>query len=178
MATLSKLLTSCCLYPDDAEPTSEEKQSLLLNATIPKCKPTEAQFADEIVAKLLAAQRNDAALQADLRCTVDACGRSALHADGWYDGLVAAVLEGLKRAIELGEEMGPVMNEAHDKAVAAVNKVKEWAEDNPEMAGVIITLIALGVIALLVPWMLTVLGFTESGILEGKSLSSSENECY
>jgi hypothetical protein len=64
--------------------------------------------------------------------------------------------------------MGPAVKAAYEKAVAAVNKVKEWAEAHPEMTAVIITLIALGVLALMVPWLAASLGFAEEGIIEGK----------
>jgi hypothetical protein len=158
MAVLSKFLPLCCLQPDEPEPNVDEKTPLLSNSG--NGNPTKGELADEIVAKLFAAERNDEVLDAELR--------SAVHAYGWYDGLAAAVLEGLKRAIELGKEMGPAMRDAYEKAVTALNKVKEWAEENPVMAGVIITLIALGVMAVIVPWMLTFLGFAESGIIEGK----------
>jgi hypothetical protein len=151
MAMLSKLLTSCCLQHDDQEPTLAEKQPLLSSDS----NPSQAHLADEIVSKIIAAE-NDTALQADLRSTVDACG--------WYDGLAEAVMERLKRAIELGEAMGPVMKNAFERAVAAFNGIKEWVKANPAKT----TLIALGVLAILVPWMLMYLGFAEAGIVEGK----------
>ena len=64
--------------------------------------------------------------------------------------------------------MGPAMKAAYEKAVTAVNKVKEWADAHPEMTAVIITLIALGVLALMMPWLMAYLGFAEEGIIEGK----------
>ncbi len=60
--------------------------------------------------------------------------------------------------------MGLVVKTAYEKAVVAVNKVKEWAEAHLEMAVVIITLIALSVLTL----MMAYLGFVEEGIIEGK----------
>ena len=151
MAMLPKLLTSCCLQHDDQEPTSAEKEPLLSSNS----NLTEAHLADEIVSRLIAAE-SDTALQADLR--------SMVHTYGWYDGLAEAVLEGLKRALELGEEMGPVMKNAFERAVTAFSDIKEWVKANPAKT----TLIALGVLAILVPWMLTALGFAEAGIVEGK----------
>jgi len=148
MAMLSKLLTSCCLQHDDQEPAVAEKEPLLSSSS----NPTNAHRADEIVSKFLAA-KNDIDLQ-ELRSTVKTYS--------WYDGVAKAVLEGLERAIELGQEMGPVMKEAFERAVAAVNNVKEWVEANPVKT----TLIALGVLALMVPWMLAFLGFSEAGIVE------------
>ena len=74
----------------------------------------------------------------------------------------------MENAIKLRKEMGPAVKAAYEKAVAAVNKVKEWAEEHPEMVAVIATLIALGVLALTIPWLMAYLGFTEEGIIEGK----------
>jgi hypothetical protein len=155
MAMISKLLTGCCLRPDDDhEQPPAEKEPLLGRAA----DPSNARLADDIVAKLAAAE-SAAALRADLR--------SAAHACGWREGLAEAVFEALKRAVELGTEMGPLMKEAYDKVVAAVNNVEEWAEAHP----VTTTLIVLGLLAVMVPWVLTALGFAEGGILEGTCTS-------
>jgi hypothetical protein len=173
MAVLSKFLPACCLQPDEPEPNLDEKTPLLSHpssGTVHVGSLTKSELVDDIVAKLFAAERKDEVLEADLRSTV--------HAHGWYEGLAAAVMEGIKRAIELGKEMGPVMRDAYDEAVAALNKVEEWAEEHPGMAGVIITLIALGVMALVVPWMLTYLGFTGSGIAEGEFSLYGRGEEY
>ncbi len=154
MAVLSKLLECCCIYTDQELPFSKKSY-------IPyKDNPSKAELADEIIAKLFAAEKNDAALQADLQ--------SIIHAYGWFDDLAAAILAALENAIKIGEKMGPAVKTAYEKAVAAVNKVKEWAEAHPEMTAVIITLIALGVLALMIPWLMAYLGFAEEGIIEGK----------
>jgi len=161
MAVLSKLLGFCCIHPDQEPFFSEKSLTTNTDNYIPyKDSPNKAELANEIIAKLFAAQKNDAILQADLRSTI--------HAYGFYDGLAAAILAGLEKAIKLGEEMGPAVKAAYEKAVAAVNEVNEWAEAHPEMAAVIITLIALGVLALMIPWLMAYLGFAEEGIIEGK----------
>jgi hypothetical protein len=161
MAVLSKLLGCCCIHTDQELSFSEKRLASNTDSYIPyKDNPSKAELADEIVGKLFAAEKNDAALQADLQ--------SAIHAYGWYDGLAHAILAALENAIKLREEMGPAVKAAYEKAVEAVNKVKEWAEAHPEMATVIVTLIALGIIALMVPWLMAYLGFAEEGIIEGK----------
>ncbi|XTI88947.1 hypothetical protein V2W45_1235449 [Cenococcum geophilum] len=160
MAVLSKLLGFCCIHPDQEPFFSEKSLTTNTDNYIPyKDSPNKAELANEIIAKLFAAQKNDAILQADLRSTI--------HAYGFYDGLAAAILAGLEKAIKLGEEMGPAVKAAYEKAVAAVNEVNEWAEAHPEMAAVVVTLIALGVLALMIPWLMAYLGFAEEGIIEG-----------
>ncbi|CAI6328645.1 unnamed protein product [Periconia digitata] len=155
MALLSKMFKCYCCTP-----TRDQKPSLSEKSALPAYKddgPSKAEVADTIVAKLFAAEKNDAVLQADLRSTI--------HAYGWYDGLAKAILSALENAIKLGEKMGPAMKTAYDQAVVGVNEVKQWAEAHPEMAAVIVTLVALGVLALMVPWALGVLGFAEEGII-------------
>ncbi|XTI89217.1 hypothetical protein V2W45_1237519, partial [Cenococcum geophilum] len=85
-----------------------------------------------------------------------------------YDGFTTAILAALENAIKIGEEMGLAVKTAYKKAVVAVNKVKEWAEVHPEMTAVIITLITLGVLALIIPWLMAYLGFAKEGIIKGK----------
>jgi hypothetical protein len=161
MAVLSKLLECCCIYTDQELPLSEKCLTTNTDSYIPyKDNPSKAELADKIIAKLFAAEKNDAALQADLQ--------SVIHAYGWFDDLATAILAALENAIKIGEKMGPAVKTAYEKAVAAVNKVKEWAEAHPEMTAVIITLIALGVLALMIPWLMAYLGFAEEGIIEGK----------
>jgi len=161
MAVLSKLLGCCCIHTDQELPFSEKRLTTNTDSYIPyKDNLSKAEVADKIIAKLFAAKKNDAALQADLQ--------SVIHAYGWYDGLASAILSALEIAIKIGEEMGSAVKTAYDKAVAAVNTVKDWAEAHPEMTAVIITLIALGILALMIPWLMAYLGFAEGGIIEGK----------
>lgn len=164
MAVLSKLLGCCCIHTDQELSFTEKRYTTNTDSYILyKDNPSKAELADEFIAKLFAAENNDAVLQADLK--------SLIHAYSWYDGLAAAILAALENAIKLREEMGSAVKAAYEKAVTAVNKVKEWAEEHPKMTAVIITLIALGVLALMIPWLMAYLGFAEEGIIEGKFIT-------
>lgn len=160
-ANLFKLLSCCCIRRG-YNPRLSEKHLITDSSHYAAYQdhPSSAELAGQIVAKLLAAHRNDAILRADLK--------SAIHTYGWYDGLAAAVLAAVENAIKLGKEMGPAMHTAYEKAVAGINGVKEWAGENPEMATVLVTLIALGILAIMMPWLMAWLGFAEEGIVEGK----------
>jgi len=164
MAVLSKLLGYCCIYADP-ELSSEKRPTINANSYVPyRDNPTNTELPEKIIAKLFAAEKNDAALQADLQ--------SVIRAYGWFDGLAAAILAALESAIKIGEQMGPALKAAYEKAVAAVNMVKEWADAHPEMTAVIITLVALGILALMMPWLMAYLGFAEEGIIEGALVTS------
>ena len=169
MAAFSNLLSYCCVGSNHTFHLSGKHL-----ATDPghyaayQDHPGKAELADQIVAKLVAADKNDAILRADLQSTI--------HAYGWYDGLAAAVLAALENTIRLGEQMGPAMKSAYEKAMAEVSNVEEWAGEHPEMAAVIVTLIALGVLAIMMPWLMAWLGFAEEGIIEGKLIAQSYAE--
>jgi len=161
MAVLSKFIECCCIH--SAEETSSSEKCLNTNTGpfVPyKDSPSKVEIADDVIAKIFAAERNDAALQADLQSTI--------HAYGWYDGLAATILAALENAIKTGKEMAPAVKSAYEKSVTAMKKIEEWAEEHPEMAVVITTLVALGILALMIPWLMAYLGFAEEGIVEGK----------
>lgn len=88
--------------------------------------------------------------------------KQIVHPSAWSDRLVHCILERIERAIHDGVKMGPALKEAFDKAVAAATG---FACDHPVYA----TLIAIGILVLLLPWVVEVLGFTELGPVEGRS---------
>jgi hypothetical protein len=159
MASLLKLL-ECCFVDDESSTFTKHRTETEYSLFSDKEGPTPTEVADQIVSKLFNAKKNDAALQSDLQSTI--------HAYGWYDNLAAAIISALEKAISLREYMGPAMKAAYLRSVTAVKQVKAWAEEHPEMAGVIVTLVALGVLALMIPWLMGFLGFVEEGIIEGK----------
>ncbi|KAM3070357.1 hypothetical protein ACMFMG_010188 [Clarireedia jacksonii] len=159
MAVLSTLMWCCCINADEEPSDIEKPLTTQAYIDIPYMdEPNIEDVANGIVTKLFEAEKNDKALQADLQSKVHACG--------WYDKLAAAILAAMERAINIGKSMSPAVKAAYDKAVAGVNKVQEWADANPEMAAVITTLVALGVIAVMMPWLMGFLGFAEEGIIE------------
>ena len=166
MAVISKLLSYCCGGANRTPEVSEKHPAVDPgHYAAYQDHPSKVEVADQIVAKLFAAGENDAVLRAELQSTI--------HSYGWRDGLAAGVLAALENAIKLGEKMGPAMKAAYDKAAAAVYKVGDWTGEHPEMAAVIVTLIALGVLAIMMPWLMAWLGFAEEGIIEGKFTAQS-----
>ena len=81
-------------------------------------------------------------------------------ATGWTDSLVHAILQNLTSAIESGASMA---QPAADALKKAMDSAVGFAKDHP----VYTTLIALGVLFVLLPWVLGILGFGELGVVEG-----------
>lgn len=79
---------------------------------------------------------------------------------GWTDSLVEAILQGLKSAVEAGAH---VARPAADALKKATDAAVGFAKEHP----VYTTLIALGILFVLLPWVLEVLGFGELGVIEG-----------
>lgn len=79
---------------------------------------------------------------------------------GWVEEIGKAVLHGLEQAIKTRAKMADAVSQAVQTATeAAVG----FAKEHP----VYCTLIALGVLAILMPWVIEALGFGELGPIEG-----------
>jgi hypothetical protein len=87
--------------------------------------------------------------------------QDVVSVNNWTESLGRALLVGLKNALKRGDQMGSIMKEAFDKAVA---EATDFAKEHP----VYCTLIALGILVLLVPWAIEALGFAELGPVEGE----------
>ena len=73
-----------------------------------------------------------------------------------WEGVAPWLLEGVKAAIEKGTEMSEVMKNTYDKVKADYDA---WEEENPEFARIVnisaeivLTVLALGLLAVLFPW--------------------------
>ena len=82
---------------------------------------------------------------------------------GWSERLACAVLDRLVQAIEAGKRYSTAMATALEKSGAAA---MEFSKEHP----VYTTVIALGVLIVLMPWVLELLGFGELGPIEGTVL--------
>ncbi|CAI7576435.1 unnamed protein product [Penicillium viridicatum] len=86
--------------------------------------------------------------------------KEEISTDNWTDAIAQAILHGLENAIKSGAEMARA---ASDAATQCRNAAVGFATEHPVYA----TLIALGILALLTPWALEILGFGELGPIEG-----------
>ncbi|KAJ5543318.1 hypothetical protein N7535_005746 [Penicillium sp. DV-2018c] len=83
-----------------------------------------------------------------------------ISTNGWSDAIAKATLRGLENAIKAGAEMARAAAEA---AAQSKDAAIEFATDHPVYA----TLLALGILALLTPWALEILGFGDLGPIPG-----------
>ncbi|KAF7118730.1 hypothetical protein CNMCM5793_008350 [Aspergillus hiratsukae] len=83
-----------------------------------------------------------------------------ISTESWSEAIATALLHGLENAIKTGAQMAKA---ASDALAQARDAAIGFAKENP----VYVTLIALGLLAILMPWALETLGFGELGPIEG-----------
>ena len=112
-----------------------------------------------------------AILDADkLGPSLDATIQSLVHqAGGWSKYLATKILAALEAILKAGKPMNAAMQEACDKACEAAKLIEGFTSDHPTATAVFCTVIALGVLVVLAPYALEILGFSELGPIEGES---------
>ena len=102
--------------------------------------------------------------------SLDATIQSIVHkAGGWSEYLAGKALAALEAVLKAGKPLSAAMQEAYDKACAALEATEGFAADHPIATEVVITVIALGILVELAPYVLGLLGFGELGPIEGTS---------
>ena len=91
---------------------------------------------------------------------------SIVGAKKWTRRLARAILHHLEHALVKGHVRGHALQHAYNRAF-------EEAADFPHDHPVFCTLLALGILVILAPWVLEALGFAELGPVEGKDLLCS-----
>lgn len=132
--------------------SSSEKVSLLHS---PTTRP-ETQIANNVVATLLTTSVTGQALRMHLD--------SLVGAYGWRQNLAQYILDNLAQALQAShEKLGATIHAAYLRAWEAAQSVEGFVVEHPVMC----TVIALGVLAIVAPWILEALGFAELGPVEG-----------
>lgn len=116
---------------------------------------TTQSLAGDVLSTLYDADANDEQLFQRLQDVV--------HETGWYEGLAAAVLNGLENMLKAGAPMGQAMKDVYEKVVQVVADVWGFVKEHP----VFFAVVALGILAVLTPWAIGALGFGELGPIEG-----------
>ena len=159
-----KAMLNCLGLQDDVLQirNSDEKKSA---STFYHADPAEDELASSILSALFTAEKPGQDLDRRLQNIVHTSGNK-LHTSGWYEGLAKRVLDGLIDALQSGAAMGTAMKEAVDRASAVASK---FVKEHPVFATVMITIIAIGILAILLPWAVEALGFGELGPVEGEN---------
>ena len=90
--------------------------------------------------------------------------RSTIRAYSWTENLGKAILNALDAAVREGRAMSPALKEAHEKACDAANAVGGFVKEHP----VFCTVIVLGILVLLMPWVIEAVGFGAEGPIAGE----------
>ncbi|OKL57791.1 hypothetical protein UA08_07026 [Talaromyces atroroseus] len=116
--------------------------------------------AEQVVQIISNAEKNGPSLRAQIKGTV--------QAEGWTEGIAKTILAKLQQVVEQGkEDWGPVMREAINTARKIVLDIFQLALDHPVAATIFCTLVALGILVLITPWVIEALGFGKLGPIEG-----------
>ena len=102
----------------------------------------------------------------------------AHEAGGWSEWLADRIRQGIEAALIAGKKMGALMTAAYDKACEAATVFEKFAADHPLATGVFVTVIAIGMLVFLAPYVLELLGFGIEGPIEGKLVLSCNKRLY
>ena len=149
--------------PNNPSPafTASEKAALHDRNNDQVARLTHEEAAARIIIILFSAKKGCTHLSNHVNNIAHAAG-------GWSQYLANKVREGMEAALKAGKKMSPVMAAAYDKAVEAAKVFEQFAEDHPLATAVFLTVIAIGVLVILAPYVLELLGFGELGPIEGK----------
>jgi hypothetical protein len=148
-----------CLTGSDGEPktiTYPVEKAALLSAH--DVRPA-VEIADDVVTTLLHTKLVGPALKMRLD--------SIVGTYGWRENIAKWVLEKLTQALQYEHErLGSQVREAYHKAWEVAKSIEGFVIEHPVMS----MIIALGVLAIIAPWVLPELGFGELGPVEGMSV--------
>lgn len=146
---------SCCDAKPEADTYLEEKSALLGTSDV----RSAAEVAEDVVSTITQTSMTGPALQMKLD--------SIVGTYGWSENVAKWVLDKLSQALQAThEKLGPAVRDAYHKAWKAANSTQGFVSEHPIMC----TVIALGVLAVIAPWVLEALGFGELGPIAGTLL--------
>lgn len=130
------------------------------------CEPKDEYLASKIVESLYNSEKKGKQLKYMLRNSVDE--------SSWSESLAEAILNAMDACVREARAMSPAVKEAFDRATEAAINVGNFATDHP----VFCTVIALGILVILMPWVIELLGFAAEGPIEGESLYPTFSGSY
>ena len=94
-----------------------------------------------------------------------------IQAGGWSEYIADKILKLLVAAIRAGAPMGAAMRDAYNKSCEAAERFTTFTNDHP----ILCTVVALGILWILAPVVMSALGFAEEGIMAGRSIQSKKS---
>lgn len=144
---------ACLRCEDMSFDTYPDEKAALLAAN--DCRPA-AEVVNDVVDTILRTSLTGPALRMRLDAIVGAYG--------WRDNMARWVLEKLTNSLQdAHDKLGPAVRDAYHKAWEVARSIEGFVIEHPVMC----TIIALGVLCIVAPWMLEALGFAELGPVEG-----------
>ncbi|KAI9882913.1 MAG: acetate non-utilizing protein 9 [Watsoniomyces obsoletus] len=138
---------------------------------------TIQEAASSIISTLQSAKTTDA------RSSLNVKIQDIVHqAGGWSEYLATAILSNLERLLRAANslelELSGVLKKAYDKACEAADEFKDFVKEHPIATEIFCTVIAIGILAVLMPWVLGLLGFGVEGPIEEVVHRSSWEETF
>ncbi|KAK7419850.1 hypothetical protein QQZ08_010684 [Neonectria magnoliae] len=151
MDCLSSLLFCAGSRNDTAAPKPEPNEKPIITD---QPVPYSDDAAGQIVEILRTAEASGKELEDRLKQVVSV--------NGWTENLAKSILHGVEKILKDGAKASSAMTEAAEKAT---NTAAEFAKTNPGYTILVTggTLIAVGVLVMLIPWVLDALGFCAAG---------------
>ncbi|KAH6646585.1 hypothetical protein BKA67DRAFT_662993 [Truncatella angustata] len=119
--------------------------------------PTNEEVANKVISVLLQVKSSRQIKKTDLLDIVDG--------QGWSEDIAKSILEQLSKILKDGADLSEELKRISDAAEECTHMFFEFVEKHPEAATIFFTLVAIGVLSLLMPWVLETLGFTLEGPL-------------
>lgn len=123
----------------------------------------DINMVNEVIEMIQTSEKWDPALRSRIEDMFDELG--------WTDDIAKAILFKLLQIIQHGQkDIGTGLRDAIEFTSSIVNEFFEFAKDHPEATAVFCTLVAIGVLVFVAPWVIEAVGFGELGPIEGKSI--------
>ncbi|KXH34227.1 hypothetical protein CSAL01_07093 [Colletotrichum salicis] len=143
-------LLAHCLPQFQSSPkaaTSDKQTSIIKDQPLRSAQDAASEFIDI----LRTAEKGGKDLERRLR--------NIVAVNSWTEELAKYILSGVEGLVRHRDTIGQVVRETVDKSTEAAESVFEFAKEHP----VFVTIIAIGVLVIIAPWVVEALGFGELG---------------
>lgn len=153
-----KNICDCLSGPSNEVPQPITYASTKIEKQQPrKSDPTEEELATRILDTLFTFEKSSDALAIHLQ--------SIVSTTSWTESLARRILDGIVSALDSGKVLVGSMKETYDKVRLVA---EQFVKEHPVLTAVLVTVIAIGILVILVPWAVEALGFGELGPVEGE----------